>query len=105
MKYIVIGISDSPAFVLTDEVKSLLPLHTIFSGGKRHYELIEQHLPLHHTWIDIKGDMQLLFDQYSQYDTIVVFASGDPLFYGFANTIAKYHPQSDLKVYPHFNSL
>jgi precorrin-6Y C5,15-methyltransferase (decarboxylating) len=105
MKYIVIGISDNPAFILIDEIKALLPLHTTFSGGTRHYELIKQHLPANHTWLDIKGDMQHLFDQYSKHNTIVVFASGDPLFYGFANTIAKYHPQSSIKVYPHFNSL
>ncbi|SFD48303.1 precorrin-6Y C5,15-methyltransferase (decarboxylating) [Chitinophaga sp. CF118] len=106
MKYIVIGISNNPAFVLTDEIKELLPLHKIFSGGRRHYELIQQHLPSGHQWIDIKSEMGQLFAQYKQLDeTIVVFASGDPLFYGFANTIKKFHPEAALKVYPHFNSL
>jgi precorrin-6Y C5,15-methyltransferase (decarboxylating) len=105
MNYIVIGISDNPAFSFNDEVRRLLPLHSVFSGGTRHYELVKQHLPPNHIWIDIKADMRLLFEQYKTYPNIVVFASGDPLFYGFANTIIKYHPTASVKVYPHFNSL
>lgn len=105
MKYTVIGISDSIDFVFSDEVKSLLPLHRTFSGGRRHYELVRQHLPADHEWIDIKGEMGLLFEQYRIKESIVVFASGDPLFYGFANTILKFHPEAAVKVYPYFNSL
>jgi precorrin-6B C5,15-methyltransferase / cobalt-precorrin-6B C5,C15-methyltransferase len=105
MHYIVIGISNNPALILPDEVVSLLPLHTVFSGGKRHYELVRQYLPADHQWIDIKSDMPGLFAHYAQFETVVVFASGDPLFYGFGGTIQKYHPAASLKVYPHFNSL
>ena len=35
----------------------------------------------------------------------VVFASGDPLFFGFATTLQRKLPQAELKVYPVFNSL
>jgi precorrin-6Y C5,15-methyltransferase (decarboxylating) len=105
MLYIVIGISDSPDFILQDEVKALLPLHHIFTGGKRHYELVKKYLPADHVWIHIKGDIGSLFDEYKQHDVVVAFASGDPLFYGFANTIDTYHPEATVKLYPHFNSL
>ena len=37
--------------------------------------------------------------------TIVVFASGDPLFFGFANTLRREFPGSAMRVYPAFNSL
>lgn len=101
MKYIVIGIPDNKNFILPDEVKAC----RVFSGGTRHYELVKEYLPADHEWIDIKSDMPALFTKYTSYDTVVVFASGDPLFYGFANTILKYDPTASLKVYPHFNSL
>ena len=36
---------------------------------------------------------------------IVVFASGDPLFFGFANTVKRKLPDAEIKLYPSFNSL
>ncbi len=106
MNYIVVGISNNSNFSLSDEVKLQLPLHRVFSGGKRHYELIKEHLPAGHEWIEIKSDVKQLIERYKQLnESIVVFASGDPLFYGFANTIKKLHAEAKLKVYPHFNSL
>jgi precorrin-6Y C5,15-methyltransferase (decarboxylating) len=104
--YFLVGIPNNLNFVLSDEVNMQLQKHRIFSGGKRHYELVKQMLPADHTWISITGDMASLFQQYKTTDqSIVVFASGDPLFYGFANTIKKNHPEAKIKVYPHFNSI
>lgn len=36
---------------------------------------------------------------------IIVFASGDPLFFGFANTVRRKLPDADIRLYPAFNSL
>ncbi|MCR5709116.1 MAG: precorrin-6y C5,15-methyltransferase (decarboxylating) subunit CbiE, partial [Bacteroidales bacterium] len=36
---------------------------------------------------------------------VVVFASGDPLFFGFANTLRRELPEAEITVYPAFNSL
>ena len=36
---------------------------------------------------------------------IIVFASGDPLFFGFANTIRRKMPEAKIVLYPSFNSL
>jgi precorrin-6Y C5,15-methyltransferase (decarboxylating) len=36
---------------------------------------------------------------------ILVFASGDPLFYGFGNTVKKLLPDCQLIIEPHFNSI
>ena len=106
MNYIVIGLSNNPNFTLSNEVQSILPLHKVFSGGKRHYQLVKQLLPAGCQWLDIKGDMQQLIESYKAInETIIIFASGDPLFYGFAGTLQKFHPEASLQVYPHFNSL
>ncbi len=106
INYIVIGISNDPNFILSDEMNVLLHKHLVFSGGKRHYELVKQLLPDNHLWIDITGDMPALFQKYKKLNqSIIVFASGDPLFYGFVNTIKKNHPDAEIKIHSHFNSL
>ncbi|TRX32203.1 precorrin-6y C5,15-methyltransferase (decarboxylating) subunit CbiE [Flavobacterium sp. ZT3R18] len=106
MNYILIGISDNPNFVFSDETQLLLQSHQVFSGGKRHYELVQKHLPENHQWITISGEMSVLFEIYKQQNqTVMVFASGDPLFYGFANTIQKFHPEATVKTIPYFNSI
>ncbi|WPQ61062.1 precorrin-6y C5,15-methyltransferase (decarboxylating) subunit CbiE [Chitinophaga sancti] len=105
-KYVVIGISDHAHFTLGDEVRTLLPQHRYFSGGRRHLERIQPYLPEKYEWINITVDIPGLIEQYRQLDgTVVIFASGDPLFYGFANSIRKYDPKAAMKVYPYFNSL
>ena len=37
--------------------------------------------------------------------SLIVFASGDPLFFGFANTIKRKMPDAEIVLYPTFNSL
>lgn len=57
-------------------------------------------------WIDIVVPLDNVFDQYSRHeDNIVVFASGDPLFFGFANTIRRRLPDATITLHPAFNSL
>ncbi|GAC1441111.1 MAG: bifunctional cobalt-precorrin-7 (C(5))-methyltransferase/cobalt-precorrin-6B (C(15))-methyltransferase [Sediminibacterium sp.] len=105
-QYIVIGLANKADPCFSEEVTALLRRYTVFSGGGRHYALIKQWLPAGHTWISIKGDMVALFAAYRQAATpVVVFASGDPLFYGMVQTIQKYDAAAGITVYPHFNSV
>ena len=77
-----------------------------FSGGKRHYELVKEYLPLDHEWIFIKGAMDSLLSTYKLIkQPLVVFASGDPFFYGIGNTIQRLWPEADIESYPAFNSI
>ena len=62
-------------------------------------------LPEDAVWIDITVPLSDVFEQYKEYDDIVIFASGDPLFYGFASTIQREVPECDITVIPYFNSL
>jgi precorrin-6Y C5,15-methyltransferase (decarboxylating) len=78
----------------------------VFSGGRRHHELVKELLPADAKWIDITVPLSDVFAQYAQIEKpIVVFASGDPLFFGFANTIRREIPDADIEVFPFFNSL
>ena len=101
----VIGITDSRKQWFPPEVMEVIKAGKVFSGGKRHHEIMMDFLPENAVWIDITVPLSEVFKQYEQYDDIVVFASGDPLFFGFANTIQRECPGCEMKVYPSFNSL
>lgn len=104
-RYVVIGITDSRRQWFPPEVLEIIKTGKVFSGGKRHHEIMMDFLPENAVWIDITIPLSEVFKQYEQYDDIVVFASGDPLFFGFANTIQRECPGCEMKVYPSFNSL
>ena len=101
----VIGITDSRKQWFPPEVMEVIKAGKVFSGGKRHHEIMIGFLPENAVWIDITVPLSDVFRQYEAYDDIVVFASGDPLFFGFANTIQRECPGCEMKVYPSFNSL
>ena len=101
----VIGITDSRRQWFPPEVMEVIKAGKVFSGGKRHHEIMMEFLPEDAVWIDITVPLSNVFKQYEDYDDIVVFASGDPLFFGFANTIQRECPGCRMKVFPSFNSL
>lgn len=101
----IIGLSDSHRQYLQPEAVEYIRSGKVFSGGKRHHELVRHLLPDDAVWIDITVPLDNVFKQYEQYEDIIIFASGDPLFYGFANTIKRLYPEMQMKVLPAFNSL
>ena len=113
MRFIVIGITDNPQPWFTPEVLEIIKNGKVFSGGKRHHEIVAPLLPSDAQWIDITVPLDAVFEQYKSHSTlhtphsstIIVFASGDPLFFGFANTIKRKMPEAEMVVYPTFNSL
>ena len=111
MKFIIIGITDSPEPSFTPEVREIISTGSVFSGGRRHHEIVAPLLPDGAEWIDITVPLDAVFGQYASRFTlhpslsIIVFASGDPLFFGFANTIRREMPEAETVVYPAFNSL
>lgn len=104
-KFYIIGIDDNCRRDFSGKITEIIAGHRIFSGGKRHYELVKERLPEGHVWIDIVVPLDDVFAKYTGYTEIVVFASGDPLFFGFANTVKNRLPEAEIKVYPYFNSL
>ncbi|MBO7537858.1 MAG: precorrin-6y C5,15-methyltransferase (decarboxylating) subunit CbiE [Prevotella sp.] len=106
MKFIVIGITDNPQPWFPPEVMEMIRQGRVFSGGKRHHEIVASLLPDGAEWIDITASLNAVFEQYiSHTSEIIVFASGDPLFFGFANTIKRKMPDAEIVLYPTFNSL
>ena len=111
MKFIVIGITDHPRPFFPPEVLEVIRNGRVFSGGKRHHDIMAPLLPKDAEWIDITVPLDAVFEQYVKFSTlnsqfsIIIIASGDPLFFGFANTIRRKMPEAGIVVYPTFNSL
>lgn len=101
----IIGISDSRKQWFPPEVMQAVRSGKVFSGGKRHHEIVVSMLPENAVWIDITAALDNVFEQYERYDHIVIFASGDPLFYGFANTVKRECKDVKMRVFPSANSL
>lgn len=101
----VIGISDSREQWFEPKVMDIIRSGHVFSGGKRHHEIVADTLPADAVWIDITVPLSEVFEEYKHHDEVVIFASGDPLFYGFANTVQRECPDVEMKVFPSFHSL
>lgn len=104
-QFIIIGTDDSAAPRFSDEILAAIAGGRVFSGGRRHRELVAPLLPPGAEWIDIVTPLDEVFRAYEPHPKIVVFASGDPLFFGFAATVRRRLPDAGIVVYPRFNSL
>ena len=109
-EFILIGIDDNPQPHFTQEVLEHIQQGKVFSGGTRHHDIVRTLLPAGYEWIDITVPLDAVFAHYDhcftqKYSPIIVFASGDPLFFGFANTLMREMPDAELRIYPFFNSL
>lgn len=104
-KFTVIGLTDSREVFLPPRVLDIIGKGQVFSGGKRHHEIVAALLPSDAVWIDITVPLETVYEQYRRYEEVVVFASGDPLFYGFAVSLKREFPDAGIEVFPAFNSL
>lgn len=125
IRFIFIGITDNPEPFFAPEVLEIVRGGRVFSGGRRHHEIVAALLPRGARWIDITVPIDRVIEEYRGMDegrgkmdegrwmreegsaplTIITFVSGDPLFFGFANTIKRKMPKAEIVVYPTFNSL
>ena len=111
IRFVVIGITDQPQPFFPPDVLDIIRSGHVFSGGRRHHEIVAHLLPPGAEWIDITVPLDAVFEKYAALACntptapIIVFASGDPLFFGFANTIRRRLPEASVEVYPAFNSL
>lgn len=104
-QFTVIGIDDNQSPLLPSALGQVVASGKVFSGGARHHEIVKDLLPREYQWINITVPIEALFEKYDNYRHVIIFASGDPLFFGFANTIRRLRPEAQLQVYPFFNSL
>ena len=60
MKFIVIGITDNPKPCFPPEVMEIIRRGKVFSGGKRHHEIVAPFLPADAQWIPTFNSLQML---------------------------------------------
>ena len=72
MKFVVIGITDDPRPFFHPEVMDVINTGWVFSGGKRHHEIVAPLLPEGARWIDITVPLDAVFEQYGCLDEDVV---------------------------------
>lgn len=77
--FYIIGISDNRNQFLSPEIRNLVSQGKVFSGGKRHHELVHAYLPEDAVWIDITVPLDAVFSRYEEHPEIIVFASGDQI--------------------------
>ena len=87
--FYVVGISDERDVQLPAAVRERIARGHVFSGGRRHREIVGGWLPEGAVWIDITVPLDRVFEQYRDHRDIIVFASGDPLFFGYAVTLRR----------------
>lgn len=105
LKITVIGISDrEPCF--PDEVKQQIAATHYFAGGNRHRQLVAAYLPPRQEWFPVVAPLGNLFRAIRRNkEPWIIFASGDPLFFGIANTLKRELPHAELAILPEMNSL
>lgn len=105
MQITIIGIYDKKPEFSAEQQKAIAETR-LFAGGKRHYELIKRWLPENACWVDITVPLSNFFDKVKKFgENWLVFASGDPLFFGIGNTLKRELPDANFVFYPVFNSL
>lgn len=101
----VVGIGLDGAKGLTPEAKNIVDKATILAGGKRHLGYFPNHLAEKIYFTDlqlgIKAIAQLDLAQHS----VVILASGDPLFFGLGRLLLASFAAEQIKFYPHFSSV
>ena len=101
-----IGIGNAAPVQLSEEVRRLVARHQVFSGGDRHHELVKDLLPKGYQWVSMKGRFnEAVHDYATAGQPIMIFASGDPYFYGIGNTLKRRVPEKPFRAYPYFNCL
>lgn len=105
-RFTLIGLSDSAEPRLDPAAIEAIRAARIFAGGERHREIVSALLPSGSRWITIAPPIDEALSQLAGADgPVVVFASGDPFFYGFGATLQKRFPGASIQSFPSFHSL
>jgi len=104
--FVLVGLSDNPNPNFSEDVRQAIYSHRVFAGGVRHKMLVEKYLPQACEWINIKAPLaETLSALACAAESVLVFTSGDPLFYGFGLTLQRAFPEAGFQYFPTFNSL
>lgn len=105
-QFIVIGLSDSQTPDVSAGAREAVDSCRVFAGGERHRMIAAALVPEGSRWITIMPPLGKVLDELARAEgPVVVFTSGDPLFYGFGATLLKRFPDARYRYFPAFSSL
>jgi precorrin-6B C5,15-methyltransferase / cobalt-precorrin-6B C5,C15-methyltransferase len=104
-EFCIVGLPNRTDFTPRTIVRRTIDTNTFFCGSERHREIVARWLPAGCRWFPLHSTHALLETAQELGKTVVVFASGDPLFYGIAGALRAAAPSARLRVLPWFNSL
>jgi precorrin-6B C5,15-methyltransferase / cobalt-precorrin-6B C5,C15-methyltransferase len=98
-KFTIVGMLDASEPAFGREALQAISASRHFSGGRRHYDIVKNLLPAGSQWITVEPPMLELMKMYASINShIVIFASGNPLFYGIANTVRAAFPKTSINI-------
>lgn len=104
--FTVIGLSDSRSPRLCPGAIREVASCRVFAGGERHRAITRHLLPSGSRWITIAPPLNdVMHELFHEDRPVVVFTSGDPLFYGFGATLQKRFPEASFRYFPSFSSI
>ena len=101
----VVGIGLDGEGGLTSEAKLIVERATVLAGSKRHLSYFPQHPALKISLANLKTGIEAIARLNSDNNSIVVLASGDPLFFGIGRLLLEYFDASQIQFFPHFSSV
>ena len=101
----VVGIGLNGKSGLTEEVRKIIKQATVLVGSQRQLSYFSgqgsKQIPLG----KFQDTIALIKSDLNDSETIVVFTSGDPLFFGFGRLLLEQFPPQQLTFHPHLSSL
>lgn len=101
----VIGIGLDGIASLTETTRKIIASATILSGASRHLNYFADHPAVKIILKDLDLDLDQVIQRATEKEKVVIFASGDPLFFGLGRLLLAKIPANNLNFYPHISSI
>lgn len=101
----VVGIGLDGENGLTKNVREILRQATFLAGSKRHLGYFVAHPAEKLELVNLKTDFDAIAKVILANHSVVILASGDPLFFGLGRLLLEYFDSSEIEFYPHFSSI
>lgn len=101
----VVGIGLDGEQGLTNNVREILRQATFLAGSKRHLSYFVEHPAEKIELSNLKTGLDAIATAILANHSVVVLASGDPLFFGLGRLLLEHFNSSELEFYPHFSSI
>jgi precorrin-6B C5,15-methyltransferase / cobalt-precorrin-6B C5,C15-methyltransferase len=101
----VIGIGLDGVEGLTSTVRNMVKQATVLAGSKRHLNYFLDHTAEKIDLTNLKTGIERLTQLALEDHSVVILASGDPLFFGIGRLLLEHFSPEEIEFYPHISSV